>query len=222
MKALLFFISFFISNVHAFTLISATTEANLWPGEQVAFYFDASCDSYRTVLDAAVQEAVELWNSVPTSHLELIVSDGSGDSQISCADLGTGLLGQGQFRGDLVLDSTYVQVGEAVAVAATIAHEMGHVLGLGHSASTDALMYYAELGVRDALRLSQDDMDGLSYLYPRDELGRDSLFGCGSVAVTGSGGGSGDGGGNLVMMLGLMMAIWWISRSSLARARSYA
>jgi hypothetical protein len=46
-----------------------------------------------------------------------------------------------------------------------VAHEMGHLLGLGHSASPQALMYYS-VSEKSLPVLTQDDMDGLSYLYP--------------------------------------------------------
>jgi len=51
---------------------------------------------------------------------------------------------------------------------ATIAHEIGHAIGLGHAESNhaEALMYYKTSNLRK--NLSQDDMDGISYLYPVD------------------------------------------------------
>ena len=61
-----------------------------------------------------------------------------------------------------------------------IAHEVGHLLGLGHTQYEPSLMYYS-IGEKKYLRLSQDDMDGLSFLYPRNELGGDGLFGCGTL-----------------------------------------
>lgn len=61
-----------------------------------------------------------------------------------------------------------------------IAHELGHVLGLGHSDELSALMYFSLEGKED-LRLSQDDVDGVSYLYPRHEIFGDGLMGCGTL-----------------------------------------
>jgi hypothetical protein len=45
-----------------------------------------------------------------------------------------------------------------------IAHEIGHAIGLGHSEDKAALMYYRTVKLRT--NLGQDDIDGVSYLYP--------------------------------------------------------
>ncbi|MBI4404465.1 MAG: matrixin family metalloprotease [Deltaproteobacteria bacterium] len=60
-----------------------------------------------------------------------------------------------------------------------IAHELGHLLGLGHSQDSAALMYYSINGKTKAV-LSQDDLDGLTYVYPRNELSS-GPFGCAAV-----------------------------------------
>jgi hypothetical protein len=64
-------------------------------------------------------------------------------------------------------------------VEIVLAHEMGHVLGLGHSQTESALMYF-NASAKTELALSQDDIDGISYLYPRHEP-PDKMMGCGSV-----------------------------------------
>lgn len=45
-----------------------------------------------------------------------------------------------------------------------IAHEIGHAIGLGHSKDKAALMYYRTVSLRS--NLGQDDVNGVSYLYP--------------------------------------------------------
>jgi hypothetical protein len=48
-----------------------------------------------------------------------------------------------------------------------IAHELGHAIGLGHSPVEDSLMYFTLVPVRD--RLGFDDIDGVTYLYPKSQ-----------------------------------------------------
>lgn len=70
---------------------------------------------------------------------------------------------------------------DATSLAVLMAHEMGHVLGLGHSEYNPSLMYY-DISSKEALTLSQDDIDGMTYLYPRDEF-KDGLYGCGKISA---------------------------------------
>jgi hypothetical protein len=91
-----------------------------------------------------------------------------------------------------------------------LAHEMGHVLGFGHSSDTNALMYYST-GPSRSLVLGQDDINVLSYLYPRQEPGQGGFLGCGTVTTRrdfGSGGsGSGSGAAELGLWFALILAI---------------
>jgi hypothetical protein len=70
----------------------------------------------------------------------------------------------------------------SLALSIAVAHEIGHMIGLGHSADSAALMYY-NLSSKTKLNLAQDDIDGISYLYPRNEL-NGNPFGCGTVTHT--------------------------------------
>lgn len=57
---------------------------------------------------------------------------------------------------------------------AIIAHEIGHAFGLGHSPVQDSLMYFAT--VESRTHLGRDDIDGISYLYPKKQP-----TGCGTI-----------------------------------------
>ena len=55
-----------------------------------------------------------------------------------------------------------------------LAHELGHVVGLGHSNQKEALMY-PELDLRKRLFLSRDDRDAISVLYNETRQRRSAL-----------------------------------------------
>lgn len=57
-----------------------------------------------------------------------------------------------------------------------IAHELGHTFGLGHSPVNDSLMYFATVNMRKSL--GSDDIDGISYLYPKQQP-----ISCGSIST---------------------------------------
>lgn len=75
-----------------------------------------------------------------------------------------------------------------------IAHEIGHILGLGHSTDPKALMY-PDVSHIHRLALTPDDVAGLQRLYPPG--GHDASagpLGCGPTQNTSGHGGSGPGG----------------------------
>jgi hypothetical protein len=107
--------------------------------------------------------------------------------------------------------------------ALIIAHELGHAIGFGHSADSAALMYF-DASKKTALKLAQDDIDAISYLYPRNELGGDKIFGCGTVAVVGRGGrggrsGPGSGTGAATEFALLLLACFAATRAAARYSR---
>lgn len=90
---------------------------------------------------------------------------------------------------------------------ATIAHEMGHGLGLGHSTGSDSLMYYQTVPTRSDL--GSDDIKGISYLYPKTQV---VDLNCGSIALL-PGDQSKPPRGGLAVLLGLVMLISLYKRS---------
>jgi hypothetical protein len=69
-------------------------------------------------------------------------------------------------------------------IIVTLAHELGHVFGLGHSSSNAALMYYS---INDKVSpiVTEDDLDGVAFLYPRNEFSG-GMFGCSFVPAKGT------------------------------------
>ena len=65
-------------------------------------------------------------------------------------------------------------------VVATLAHEIGHAVGIGHTSVKGALMYYDATGVTYK-SLAQDDIDAVTYLYPNDKSLGGLAGACGTV-----------------------------------------
>jgi hypothetical protein len=67
-------------------------------------------------------------------------------------------------------------------VEAVIAHEIGHAIGLGHTELKHNLMYY-NIGGKNQKWLGQDDINGITYLYPHDPELAGLLGSCGTIAL---------------------------------------
>ena len=76
---------------------------------------------------------------------------------------------------DMALNTkfTWNTNGDNFDVETVYLHENGHVLGLGHSAETGAVMEAVYDGERRILH--QDDIDGISFLYPSSEIPEDTV-----------------------------------------------
>ncbi len=117
------------------------------------------------------------------------------------------------------LDSTLLGV--------VLTHEIGHSLGIGHSADPNALMYYAS-GPGRKVVLAKDDIDAVTYLYPKQEVGK-NMLGCGSISELNRRMGSGGGvsqflktvGPELMLLILFLVFIRIYGRMKIAR-HSYA
>lgn len=99
-------------------------------------------------------------------------------------------------------------------MVAVLAHEIGHAFGLGHSEFESALMYFTPINDRE--RLGQDDVEGITYLYPKQVkvLGEST---CGTLAVGGDDPPSGNFLALMLFGLGISTALAWAVRAARAR-----
>ncbi len=140
---------------------------------------------------SAINRAVDFWNDVPESSLKLSYGGKSKafltDSSIPKNEIiiGCGSLPSVQILGatqnDYTNGSARVKMNAAVYTGSynedsfigTVIHEVGHGLGLFHSNDPASVMTYADNGWGDRPKyISQDDIDGVVYLYPnKSQLG---------------------------------------------------
>jgi len=256
-----------VQSANAFTLNYDSTNKKIlgaWTTSTVTFDYNFSnCPASVSVstLTAAVQSALDVWNGVPSSSLELKLGTAvtttaaaakaqttAGNPVIVCdtaytAD--TGLDGNfspaaasvGAVDANWHIDYAVLYLNAEVGktdiisniptsiLSLLMAHEIGHSIGFGHSSDTNALMYF-DASLKTTLNLSKDDVDGVTYLYPRNELGGSGVFGCSTIAAAGStlgkskhddDGPSGPVSQNQIEFMLLLFSFWVISRVRISK-----
>lgn len=204
----LFLFLFGVLPAQAFTLNSSGNSGlKGWAGKEMILLVNTDNCPAGVDVPAIIQDAVKLWNNVSTSSVK--VSYGgtttsttfSSPATVYCETDFQTVVGAdqnavpgaasvttagGRINGGLLyLNASGGQgnIGnfDQTTLLVILAHEIGHLLGLGHSHDTEALMYY-DASAKKNLSLGQDDIDGISYLYPSDEFSGDALAGCGTVS----------------------------------------
>jgi hypothetical protein len=156
-------------------------------------------------LKAAITTVLErFWNTVAESRLRLKTGSAvsrsitgfaePGEILVGCEAMGmSGPSGVAYPSNDLgsavvVLNATTFTPGNyhPDALINVLAHEMGHAIGLDHSEDPASIMTYSDndWGFRPAF-LSQDDKDGVIYLYPNKSAVLGLFGGCGAIAAAG-------------------------------------
>lgn len=141
-------------------------------------------------LKDAINKSIAIWNEVPESRLRLEYDGRTSASIVTAvAPKGTILIGctplsgtSGVTNNDNANGSSRIRLNSNELVPGSyypdglsglIAHEMGHSIGLHHSKDRGSVMTYEDnnWGAMPTY-LSQDDVDGVIYLYPnKEELG---------------------------------------------------
>lgn len=207
MKTIFLALIVFSSTAFTFTL-NTSTNPNLkgWSGADVKIYLNPNNCPAGVDVAGIIEDAVAVWNNIPSSSIK--VSYGGTTSSTTMSNPTTAYC-ETNFQTVVGADQNFVPGAAAVngntgtisggilylnASAGTanisnmnretlkiiLAHEIGHILGLGHSHNEAALMYY-DASYKQQFRLAQDDIDGMTYLYPKSDLGLNNLAGCALV-----------------------------------------
>lgn len=192
----------------AFTILPAAgTDDARWRELPVKFKVNYEFSPYpHEQLDQILLDAFAVWNGVPSSRLRFELD---GPTNVRSEDFiggrttETAVVFDPNFKTNVGADSTVLAVGTAIhegdrfvqgfviinafargvgtdteRLRVILSHELGHSVGMGHTHDESSLMYpFAQM----ISQLSTDDVNGISYLYPRKE-GIDSVpFGCGTI-----------------------------------------
>ena len=208
MQSFLFFSCFFAALfANSFTLTGTNPDFKGWASGDVKFAINSSNCPAGIDVKKLMEESFAVWNNVSGSRLKLSVvgttalTSASDPVTVYClitypspftaADMDTipgfatnSSVGNNAVGGYVVLNATSGQANisryNQELLRLIIAHEVGHVLGFGHSQDQNALMYY-DASLKTTFSLAQDDVDAVTYMYPRNELGGDKLMGCALV-----------------------------------------
>ncbi|MGE4134007.1 MAG: matrixin family metalloprotease [Bdellovibrionales bacterium] len=170
----------------------------------------ATCSSYGVSTSDVAQSLRDsinnYWNTVPESRLHLeykgetekhYTQVAGGEILVGCSPSVTaGIAGfavpdfsqQGAY---IVLSTQSFQPGNYYydGLVGTVGHEMGHAIGLDHSAESASIMTYEAHGWgAKPTYLSRDDKDGVIYLYPNEAVLGGLLGSCSLVQAESIGG----------------------------------
>lgn len=221
---------------HAFSLMpSAANENARWRDGFVRFRVNASgspvpADELARILN----EAFDLWNSVAGSAMRVevgdpillpaaalldqasretaVVFDEEFSQHYPGSDKSVLAVGSALREGDRYVRGLIVVNGQSGRISAEklkviLAHEAGHVFGIGHAGDEQALMFPV---ARSQAKLAEDDVEAITYLYPRKEAINSVPFGCASLAA-GSKDDGGQGPGSGAAIFSATFILSWLA-----------
>lgn len=152
-------------------------------------------------LKAAITASVDrYWNTVSESRLKLKTGDEVGTSLAAYPEAGEILVGCQASGGSAGSTNPHLENGSATItlnsnsfavgtysnefLISVLAHEIGHGIGLNHSGDPASIMTYENHDWGPAPKyLSQDDKDGVVYLYGNEATLGGFLGGCSAIAA---------------------------------------